>query len=242
MIIPSSSNQPFHGFHSTPAQTARSSSDTIADLDSLDHTPEPSSSQPSSSSSLARRSAAGSRIDDLLKSTLDVPDRRSRQPYKPPTDSSASMMDASFKASQYYDLRTRGDRSPGSLSRLMKFPNSPGAGTSSDPSDFLSDERSSRQLDLLEARRAKRSIRSRPSLGRTIDVDPDRGADFGRALRRLEILCAVNRVRADQNRQRFHERPGMKKKRLKSERWRRLFRESFRATVGRVKEMRRKGW
>jgi len=173
---------------------------------------------------------------------LDVPTRTSRQPYKPPTDSSASMMDASFKASQYYESGARGDRSPGSLSRLMNFPNSPGAETSSDPNDFLSDQRSSRQLHLLEARRAKRSIRSRPSLGRTIDVDPDRGADFGRALRRLEILCAVNRVRADQNRQRFHERPGMKKKRLKSERWRRLFRESFRATVGRVKEMRRKGW
>lgn len=99
-----------------------------------------------------------------------------------------------------------------------------------------------RAIDVSELKRAKRTVRARPSIGRTIEVDAERGRDLGRALRSLEIKCAVNRVRADQQRQRFHERPGLKRKRLKSERWRKLFRESFRATVGRVKEMRRKGW
>lgn len=68
------------------------------------------------------------------------------------------------------------------------------------------------------------------------------GTDFGKALRNLEILCAVNGVRKDQQRQRYHERPGMKRKRLERERWRKFFKEGFRAAVGRVKEMRRKGW
>ena len=90
--------------------------------------------------------------------------------------------------------------------------------------------------------RAKRTIRSRPSIGRTVEVNQDRGGDFGRALRTLEILCNINRVRQDRNKQRFHERPGLKRKRLKSERWRKMFKESFKATVGRVQEMRRKGW
>ena len=93
-----------------------------------------------------------------------------------------------------------------------------------------------------KAERAPRTVRSRPSVGRTIEVIPERGVDFGRALRNLEISCAVNRVKQDLSRQRFHERPGLKRKRLKSERWRKMFKESFRATVMRVKEMRRKGW
>ncbi|KAI4213609.1 MAG: hypothetical protein LQ351_003833 [Letrouitia transgressa] len=93
-----------------------------------------------------------------------------------------------------------------------------------------------------EPTRAQATIKSRPSVGRTVEVLPNRGMDLGRAIRTLEITCAVNNIRQDSIRQKFHERPGMKRKRLKRERWRRRFGEGFRAIVGKVKTMRRKGW
>ncbi|KAL8946177.1 MAG: hypothetical protein Q9222_007396 [Ikaeria aurantiellina] len=93
-----------------------------------------------------------------------------------------------------------------------------------------------------EATRAVATIKSRPSIGRTVEVIPERGLDLGRALRSLEINCAVNNVRGDSLTQRFHERPGMKRKRLKSVRYRRNFKAGFKAVVAKVKAMRRKGW
>jgi len=73
-------------------------------------------------------------------------------------------------------------------------------------------------------------------------VDVARGTDFGRAMQRMNTLCARNRIRADLVSQKYHERPGSKRKRLKSQRWRKLFKEGFKATVNRVKEMKRQGW
>ena len=79
-------------------------------------------------------------------------------------------------------------------------------------------------------------------IGRSQNVDPQKGMDLSRALRSMEIKLAVNRVRADFNYQRFHERPGLKRKRLKSQRWRKRFKEGFKAVVGKVQDMRRRGW
>lgn len=84
------------------------------------------------------------------------------------------------------------------------------------------------------------TIKSRPSLGRTVEVNAVRGVAV--ALQQLEAECRRNNVRVDQRRQRFHERPGMKRKRLKSERWRKRFKIAFKATVQKVQDMRRKGW
>ncbi|KAL8696589.1 MAG: hypothetical protein Q9201_007585 [Fulgogasparrea decipioides] len=97
-------------------------------------------------------------------------------------------------------------------------------------------------LHIEEPTRAVATIKSRPSLGRTVEVVPERGLDLGRALRSLEINCAVNNVRGDALKQKFHERPGLKRKRLKSVRWRRNFKQGFKAVVAKVKAMRRKGW
>ncbi|KAK3687083.1 hypothetical protein LTR37_019150 [Vermiconidia calcicola] len=80
------------------------------------------------------------------------------------------------------------------------------------------------------------------TVGRTIRVEQERGIDVGRAFRMLEMRCAQNSVRRDSQRQRFHERPGLKRKRLKSERWRRRFKETFKATVGMVQKMKAQGW
>ncbi|GAB7346415.1 hypothetical protein MBLNU457_5112t1 [Dothideomycetes sp. NU457] len=81
-----------------------------------------------------------------------------------------------------------------------------------------------------------------PSLGRMIHVDEQKGIDVGRAFRMLEIQVARNKVKADFNRQRFHERPGMKRKRLKSVKWRAAFKEGFKGMVSQVVAMRRQGW
>jgi small subunit ribosomal protein MRP21 len=80
----------------------------------------------------------------------------------------------------------------------------------------------------------------RPSTGRTIEKYGN--VDVARAFQLLDMACNRNGVSRDLFRQRFHERPGLKRKRLRSERWRRMFKLGFRATVSRVSELRKQGW
>lgn len=89
---------------------------------------------------------------------------------------------------------------------------------------------------------ASPGFRLGPGLGRTVSVDTTRGMDVARAFQMVNVKCAANSVKQDMQAQRFHERPGMRKKRLVSQRWRRRFKEAFKATVRRVEDMRRKGW
>lgn len=79
------------------------------------------------------------------------------------------------------------------------------------------------------------------SVGRTVYTNATT-MDPARAFRALEMQCARNSVRRDFQRQRFHERPGLKRKRLHSERWRRRFKEGFRGVVGLVQKMKKQGW
>jgi small subunit ribosomal protein MRP21 len=83
-------------------------------------------------------------------------------------------------------------------------------------------------------------LRLKPSLGRTLEVYT--GMDVTAALRKLEVTCARNRVRYDFERQRFHVRRGMKKKLMKMQRWRVVFKEGFLAECARVRKMRKQGW
>ncbi|ETS82341.1 hypothetical protein PFICI_04217 [Pestalotiopsis fici W106-1] len=84
------------------------------------------------------------------------------------------------------------------------------------------------------------SIRCVARTGRTIQIG--KGYDASRAFRMLGMQVASNRVRQDERLQRYHERPGLKRKRLKSERWRKRFKKAFRSTCARVEELRRQGW
>ncbi|KAF4555666.1 Ribosomal protein S21-like protein [Elsinoe fawcettii] len=93
-----------------------------------------------------------------------------------------------------------------------------------------------------QARPVPLPVRLGPNLGRTVKVNPTRNIDVGRAFRQLDILCTRNRVRTDFNRQRFHERPGLRRKRLKRERWRKHFKEGFKGMVALVKKMKKQGW
>ncbi|GIZ43106.1 hypothetical protein CKM354_000634600 [Cercospora kikuchii] len=81
-----------------------------------------------------------------------------------------------------------------------------------------------------------------PNVGRLVEVDEKRNMDVGRAFRTMEILCNKNKVKRTFAQQRFHERPGLKRKRLKNERWIRRFRENFRGTVQLVQKMKKQGW
>jgi len=99
-----------------------------------------------------------------------------------------------------------------------------------------------RALPRPEAVQEPLAIELGPSAGRRITVNLDRNMDVGRAFRTLESQCTRNSVRKDVMRQRFHERPGLKRKRLKSERWRRRFRAGFKGVVALVQKMRKQGW
>lgn len=134
----------------------------------------------------------------------------------------------------YLEQQVR-DIKQGRLSRSMRFPLPP------QPIDALIPPQST-EVGMAEATRATATIKSRPSLGRTIEVVPDRGMDLGKALKSLDINCNANQVRRDMYKQRYYERPGLKRKRLHSERWRRRFKVGFKAVVAKVKSMRRKGW
>ena len=246
--IPKSPRYGSSSIHTTARQRAESSSNA-ADLDFLEDKPSPKPNPPFRSLFPQRRrpdDVLRSQVDSLLDATFDTPNPAKRNPTGLARDtsadeSSAELMETAFRNS------VRNPRAPvksyQEIARKMQFPPQH-PDSERTPSSFSDDMYRALQQNTTPrpAKRAKRTVRSRPAVGRTVEVLPDRGVDVGRALRNLDITCAVNKVRQDQSRQRFHERPGMKRKRLKSERWRKMFKQSFRATVFRVMEMRRKGW
>ena len=93
-----------------------------------------------------------------------------------------------------------------------------------------------------QARTFENYPRLNPTYGRSVDLDASRGRDIVRGIGMLGSLMARNKVKSDFNKQRFHERGGLKRKRLNSERWRARFKQGFRDVTGRVMELTRKGW
>lgn len=85
-------------------------------------------------------------------------------------------------------------------------------------------------------------IRLDAFIGRSEVVDPEKGVDLGRAWKKLDLKLTYNNVRGDATSQRFHERPGLKRKRLKSSRWRKRFKQGFQAVVRKVQDMTKRGW
>ena len=88
--------------------------------------------------------------------------------------------------------------------------------------------------------RASRSIHSHPSLGRAIEIQAR--TDLAKGFFQLNKLVRQNKVKHNQKMQRFHERPGVKRKRLQRERWRARFKENFHNAVEKIKTMKRMGW
>ena len=238
LLMPTSPGCRSSGIHTTARQRAQSSSNA-ADLDFLEDKPGLKPKPTMQSASPQRRptdNVIDNRINSLLDSTFHTPTLAKRKP-QTAADLSELMMDTASRNS----MRHRDPKKYHEIAKKMAFPTRKTAGAGNPT--LLSDEAfQSLGVTRRTPKRAQRTVRSRPAVGRTIDVLPDRGVDVGRAMKNLDIACAVNKVRQDLARQRFHERPGIKRKRLKSERYRKMFMESFKAVVMRVKEMRRKGW
>ncbi|KAK8223724.1 hypothetical protein HDK90DRAFT_498796 [Phyllosticta capitalensis] len=78
-----------------------------------------------------------------------------------------------------------------------------------------------------------------PAYGRTVPIENN---DLVGALRRMDVRVNTNGIRKAYHAQRFHERPGLKRKRLASARWRNRFMQGFKAMVQTVKHLKRQGW
>jgi small subunit ribosomal protein MRP21 len=83
-------------------------------------------------------------------------------------------------------------------------------------------------------------IRLSPTTGRTVTIHGH--IDVAKAFKLMERTCVQNAVKRDSNNQRYHERRGQMKKRMRGVRWRVKFMNGFRATVLRVKQLRKQGW
>lgn len=90
------------------------------------------------------------------------------------------------------------------------------------------------------------NIRAKAVTGRTIFVKdrmtPTTAPTPQLALNQLGRMVSQQKVKTKFFQQRFHERPGLKRKRLASERWRKRFKTGFKATVSRVLELKKQGW
>ncbi|KAI1760754.1 hypothetical protein GGR53DRAFT_508404 [Hypoxylon sp. FL1150] len=107
--------------------------------------------------------------------------------------------------------------------------------------DFEPDELS-KMKSIIEERPApvRPPLRLVPRTGRTVHVG--KSVDVARSFRLLSAQIAQNQLRRDFQQQRFHERAGLKRKRLRSERWQKRFKKGFKECVTRVKELARQGW
>ncbi|KAI1749980.1 hypothetical protein F4782DRAFT_510902 [Xylaria castorea] len=83
-------------------------------------------------------------------------------------------------------------------------------------------------------------LRMVPRTGRTVYVRNN--VDVARSFKLLAVQVSQNGLRRDYQAQRFYERPGKKRKRLASDRWRKRFQKGFKATVSRVRELTAQGW
>ncbi|KAJ3867210.1 hypothetical protein EV359DRAFT_78776 [Lentinula novae-zelandiae] len=71
--------------------------------------------------------------------------------------------------------------------------------------------------------------------------DPYSDGDLADAFRRLDMILARNKVRKQLKLAERHEKKGPKRRRLESERWRRLFAHEVRKNVQLVTKIRRRG-
>jgi hypothetical protein len=84
-------------------------------------------------------------------------------------------------------------------------------------------------------------LRFRPS------VEAGRSVTLGRSnlttrLAHLDSLIKNEKVKSMSISQKFHERPGLRRKRLKSARWRKGFKKDFYGLISKIREMRSMGW
>lgn len=193
-------------------------------------TPEVAASSPRP----AARQDANSVIDDLFANGPDATGNTS-DPFgasAPPTNPAERVFGASFS-------KPSGAARRPNLQFLIDDMMMP-ADSLSNPS--LANKPRPSTLATQQAATFENYPRLNPTYGRSVDLDASRGRDIVRGIGMLGSLVARNRVKRDFQTQRYHERGGLKRKRLNSERWRRRFNLGFKHVTGRVMELTRKGW
>ncbi|KAK4152141.1 hypothetical protein C8A00DRAFT_35165 [Chaetomidium leptoderma] len=83
-------------------------------------------------------------------------------------------------------------------------------------------------------------LRLRPSTGRTVHVKGN--VDLARGFSLLQRSVTQNGLRRAVRLARSYERPALKRKRQKRERWANRFKNGFRATIARAMELKAQGW
>jgi ribosomal protein S21 len=108
----------------------------------------------------------------------------------------------------------------------------------SSPSPFRPDfGPSSNSMPVSQINTQQKPPKMGPTAGRSVVVQ----TDVAQAFMRLKSILSQNRVKQDFFLQKFHERPGKKRKRLRSERHRKRFKEGFRRMIAVVMDMKKKG-
>ncbi|KAI7302373.1 hypothetical protein KC315_g16173 [Hortaea werneckii] len=202
------------------------------------------------------RSGVDSEISSILDHALDgtkgtpaAPQSRtskfkssSYQPNNPPSRGAALGQYTPRSGSSVDDLYR--SMQPSRAGGGRQLPQRGGRGSSTPDVSYMLDPTNSKRPPpptITDKTAGKLPFKLNASVGRTVYTNPTT-MDPARAFRALEMQCARNSVRRDFQRQRFHERPGLKRKRLHSERWRRRFKEGFRGVVGLVQKMKKQGW
>lgn len=182
-------------------------------------------------------------IDDVgIVGKFDHPKRREETPLKAPIPPRSAFDAVKSSFSQHYPLPSQRAVSPGAIHDQMIIPGQPRSNQAQDSTSSPYRRSAGAPRNRIFSPRAVRTIESSPRIGRAVEINPKKGVDLIRALRRLSAKCTQNNVRVDLIRQRYHERPGLKRKRLKRIHWRARFKAGFREVVEKVHRMRRKGW
>jgi small subunit ribosomal protein MRP21 len=183
------------------------------------------------------RAAADQAIDDLFAAPPSTPGRAAA-----PAAPAAPTPDEAMPTSRVFGAAFSKPSSRGRLARTAKLNFGDMLMTDDLTNPSLANKPSPSTLAAQQTATFENYPRLNPSYGRSVDLDASRGRDIVRGIGMLGSLMARNKVKTDMNRQRFHERGGLKRKRLNSERWRARFKQGFRDVTGRVMELTRKGW
>jgi hypothetical protein len=108
-------------------------------------------------------------------------------------------------------------------------------------------------VDLIPDPQRLPRVHTRPIAGRTIFMEGNspgslisksgQGAHNPQhAFQMLDRLLREQKVKSLHYKQRFYERKGMMRKRLRMERWRVRFKKGFKAAASRVLELKKQGW
>ncbi|KAL6711064.1 hypothetical protein ACN47E_006939 [Coniothyrium glycines] len=188
-------------------------------------------------SSSPSQSETSQAIDSLFR---DLPRNNSRGPTPPSSSDELRAAHTNHVFGAQFSPPGRGHAARGK--RRLNFDDMVDFPGDDSPSSLMNKPSAAASLAAQQESTFVNYPRLNPAYGRTVDLDPGRGRDLVRGMFMLSGLMSRNKVKADFNKQRFHERPGLKRKRLKSERWRARFKVAFRQVTERVTELRKKGW